>query len=524
MSVAGLPMAQTIKLSAEQEAVLDWVKNGSGSLVLEAVAGSGKTFVLEQVAPFLRGTSFYAVFNKKNATEAQTKMGHVQGLKIGTCHSFGFGALRDTGRSIKVDQWRKRDMVKDYLGMPENIERAVFRLISLAKQGLAGTDYFPLDSESSWIHTIRHYDVLWQVEDDGRSDEMVMEELIHYAQRGVEWSMGHMHTIDFDDMLWLPIVKDLPFRRYNWGMLDECQDANLARQIVVRRMLKKGGRFIAVGDRNQAIYGFTGADSEALDHIQEDHDAILLPLSKTFRVSKQATELAQRFVPHIEAFDGNEEGSVRGTSFKKFWEEYVEVGNGMGSDNMDMPAEPDLGPGDAILCRLNRPLVALAFKLIKAGIGCHVEGRDIGRQLENMATKWKVKSVKALTTNLEAYRKREVSRLIARAAHGARAMLEDRIETLYIIMEDRETVDDVVEKIRNLFDDSEEGANTVVLSTVHKAKGREWDRVFILGYGEYMPSQWAKQEWEKRQERNLIYVAVTRTKKDLVLIADGGLK
>ena len=53
---------------------------------------------------------------------------------------------------------------------------------------------------------------------------------------------------------------------------------------------------------------------------------------------------------------------------------------------------------------------------------------------------------------------------------------------------------------------------------MHKAKGLEWDRVFILDQGKYMPSRWAIMDWQKEQEKNLIYVAYTRPKTSIVAI------
>lgn len=56
----------------------------------------------------------------------------------------------------------------------------------------------------------------------------------------------------------------------------------------------------------------------------------------------------------------------------------------------------------------------------------------------------------------------------------------------------------------------------VILSSVHKAKGMEWDRVFLLGRRGFMPAKFAKLNWQKVQEDNLIYVAVTRAKRELI--------
>ena len=61
-----------------------------------------------------------------------------------------------------------------------------------------------------------------------------------------------------------------------------------------------------------------------------------------------------------------------------------------------------------------------------------------------------------------------------------------------------------------------QGQDLVRLCTIHRAKGREWDRVFILGRNRYQPSKWAKTKADIEGERNLAYVAVTRAKRELV--------
>ena len=509
MSVSAMPVP--IRLSTEQENILQWVREEKGSALIEAVAGAGKTFTLGEIAPILDGSAAYAVFNKKIADEAKSKMGHIDHLSIGTCHSFGLAAWRGHVDKVHVSAWDKRDMMIQENHVPELLTQAVTRLVSLMKQTMVGYAY-PIDEISPIISLIQHYDVLWKVDDTPTPESEIIEQLVSYAQKCTHWSMKTEHIIDFDDMIWLPLVNDVPIRQYDWVLLDECQDLNMSRQLLATRMLKEGGRLVAVGDRAQAIYGFSGADSDSLDHIAQEHDCLAMPLSTTYRCSKAATALAQNFVPHIEAHEDNSEGSVAERSFDEFWNVYT---------NQDTPSII-VGPGDAILCRMTQPIITLAFRLIQKGIGCYVEGRDIGKQLSSMVTKWKVKSTVDLSSRLEGYRQHELAKLNARKAWGAIASLNDRIETLYIIMEGCETVNEVVAKIQNLFKDSGTGTpSMVVLSTIHKAKGREWDRVFVLGWSEYMPSSWAKQAWEMRQERNLQYVAVTRTKRDLILITNG---
>lgn len=81
-------------------------------------------------------------------------------------------------------------------------------------------------------------------------------------------------------------------------------------------------------------------------------------------------------------------------------------------------------------------------------------------------------------------------------------------------------VSDLIHKIETLFADVKPGAPQahVVLCTVHKAKGLEWQKVFILDFDKYMPSRFATSAWQRRQEKNLIYVAITRSMDTLVYI------
>ena len=64
--------------------------------------------------------------------------------------------------------------------------------------------------------------------------------------------------IDFDDMIWLPVVLDLPQRKFDRVFIDECQDLNRSQIELSLRAVKPDGRILAVGDPHQAIYSFRG--------------------------------------------------------------------------------------------------------------------------------------------------------------------------------------------------------------------------------------------------------------------------
>jgi len=104
---------------------------------------------------------------------------------------------------------------------------------------------------------------------------------------------------------------------------------------------------------------------------------------------------------------------------------------------------------------------------------------------------------------------------------------EDRVETLRVLIDrTREqggsTVEDLCSVITALFEDKAgESAPCVVLCSGHKSKGREWERVHLLGLEELQPGRTSR-DWQAKQEVNLQYVMVTRAKRELFIV--GGMK
>jgi superfamily I DNA/RNA helicase len=78
-------------------------------------------------------------------------------------------------------------------------------------------------------------------------------------------------------------------------------------------------------------------------------------------------------------------------------------------------------------------------------------------------------------------------------------------------------VQDLEDKIVGMFQDTQGNkSKTLTLTSIHKSKGREWDRVFWYGRNRWNPSSYARQDWQMEQEKNLMYVAGTRAKTTLV--------
>jgi len=500
--------------SPQQEAVFEWVKNGSNdsNAIIIAVAGAGKTTTLLKICELAKGEVGFCAFNKKIADEIQariTGLGLSGSVRSQTFHAIGMRALGKLLGKLEVEADKTSGILEE-IDAPFYIRAASKKLISLGKQSLVGLNW-EIDSSDHWIELMDHYDVyelLPETTFKARRDPV--EEAIEWAVKGLRESCAQTKDglIDFDDMIYESIMLEAPFPTFDWVLLDEAQDTNAGRRVMAGKMLREGSRLVAVGDPHQAIYGFTGADSKSLDLIKLVFCATELPLTVTYRCPKAVVRHAHQWVSHIEAHESAPEGKVTSISTEDFF-------------------KLKLDSSDAILCRNNKPLVQLAFDFIRKKVACHIEGRDIGQGLITLMKKWKtVNNLKELHDRLLDYKETQVQRLQARGNHAKAASIADRVDTIFVLMENfsnKEPVSALTNLINSLFQDSEgKQLKSITLSTIHKAKGREWDRVYLWGRNAYMPSHWAKQEWELEQENNLCYVAVTRAKKELVEVTVGG--
>lgn len=491
----------TFTPSPQQSDFFKAVAIGRGNLILEAVAGAGKTTTLIHACRLLKSKGVgFAAYNKKIADEIRQKT-QAQGLKVdtGTFHSYGYRAIRKVVPEVKLDEKAKWDLI--LMNVPEEYQTFTKKLVSLAKQNCFTQPMIEMDP--LWQGVVDHFALDDELEEEGTT----VERGIKFAQMSLNTSNSlRRELIDFDDMIYLPAAFGIkPAWTYDVFMIDEAQDSNTARLTMARKLTRPGGRTFFVGDRHQAIYGFTGANNDSMDVIADEFRCEKLPLTVTYRCPKTVVALARQYVHHITAHESAPEGEVAKVA--------------MGA----WPFERDkLQAGDAILCRKTKPLVDEAYALIRAKIPCHVEGRDIGKGLLDLTYRWKrIKTVPSFLEKLEEFTAKQVTKFMARkpALEAKADAARDQLETMKVLCEKKASLEQVRTDIENLFKDTEQGdIKDVTLSTVHKSKGREWHNVFILGFTEHMPLQAAKLDWEILQEYNLIYVAVTRAQKRLTLI------
>lgn len=523
-----------LTLHPKQQTVVDWAKSGTGSAFGEAVAGAGKTTTALMAVAEMDGFVSVMAYNKAAAIEFVTKarkLGLNFGNKVrfGTCHSFGLGGWRRAYPRVKVDEKLKTQKTIDAFraaGAPKQLDSFVLKLVSLAKQQALGL-FGDVNDRSEWYKIVDHHDLAYELEIDDSDDAPALcdplpangkprytatvESGIELAIRTLEYHVKLAPTlINFDDMIYMPIIFNIRLFECDWIVGDEWQDANAARRALVRKMLRRGGRALFIGDRHQAIYGFTGADNDSIDHTIREFNCIELPMTVSFRCPKAVVAEARKTVSHIEAHDNAPEGKVSTlTAAELLNKNYLTT----------------LTATDAILCRKTKPLIDVAYALIRNGVACHVEGREIGQGLLKLVDRFaRSKSLDKLRDKMDAWAEAECAKLIAKGRETQAENLMDRIETIKAIMDSvppAATIQELRDRIAAMFVNADDQAKpTLTLSTVHKAKGREWPRVFILGRYDYMPSKWARQDWQQQQEQNLIYVAVTRAQQELIHIAE----
>jgi len=488
--------------SDKQEAIFRLVQEGKRSGLIRARAGTGKTTTIVEAASRVPpGKSAVCIaFNKAIATELAKRLpAHIPAK---TFNAFGFRPLMQTlPRTVKLEPRKIQNIIRDTLTFDA---RKIYggglrKLVGLAKaHGLVPKDKpaqvtLTPDTEQNWVDLMERYDI--EFEAGGRplrGIEFAREILttsIELAQQGV--------VIDFDDQLYLPVIWQLPFQQYDRLFVDETQDVNMIQRAIIRMSLKPEGLLYAVGDDAQSIYAFRGADCDAMENIKHEFDCVELPLSISYRCPRRIIELAQAYCPAIEAAPDAPEGEVIDT----------------------IEHNPETFPaGSMVLCRNNAPLVNLAFRLMRHGKPVKMLGRDFGEGIIRLIEKLGSNDLKQLDRDLDIYAMRETQALIAKGKEEQADLLNDRVETLRVfadnLPESRRTIADLIQYITELFA-NENGR--ITLSTVHKAKGGEWDTVFILD-SFLMPSKWARQDYQKQQETNLQYVAVTRAKQRLIFI------
>ena len=347
-------------------------------------------------------------------------------------------------------------------------------------------------------------------------------------------------------------------------LVHNCQDLSQLQQLFIRRLYTGFNRFIFVGDRNQSIYGFNGADTKAIDRIKDNFYPKELPLSICYRCPEKIVRLAQDNVPSIE---WNKERVDKGILDTLTYREM----------------KSKIGPGDMIIGRGNRDLLKIYkdFTLndkrevkLKNKEMVNSISRDINQcirdylqlyaknqNIDRVANEYMDKFMEAndikkysnlynteLNNFIKKYVKEHKEELakkeIMKANHTLeyldKCMEEYKVDGAYNYDEDNPLTEyfdiisefieyykskhssilvrDFTDYMDDFLNASLNKYNVPIISSVHSMKGGEADTVYIFDYPRF-PYMWKDMNKEdEQQEANLQYVAITRAKKNLYLI------
>lgn len=476
-----------LKWSEQQEAIFKATSNRDRNLVVRARAGTGKTTTavaaLSRAPP---GGKIMTAFNRHIAAELKRRIHPDAEADVKTLHGLGLATISRTfGRGIEVDPKKGVDIARKVAtSLPEpkddsarqaykELPRALAQLASLFK----GTQPVDLDEAKRMVYAFECYNQYYSA-----------HQMTELAARCLQLSAQEPYRVDFDDMVYFPRKFNLVPAPHSLVVVDELQDMNRGQLHLV---LGTGRRVIAIGDEKQAIYRWRGADSRVMKRVIDALDAEVLPLSTTYRCALSIVEYVKTTLyglADFEARHGAEEGKVQ----------EVEC------------CGLDPRPGDYVLSRWNAPLIQHALKTANEGYKVCVVGSDLAKRLTGMVRDSKLKSPAEIPAWTMTQAEKEAAALRADTRESQIPAMRDRYRALNLLAQQATSMSDLRSLTRTLFTDTPSG-RTVTFSTIHKAKGHERDRVWLLMEG-------IKEPGKDQEEDNIHYVGATRARRELVLV------
>jgi superfamily I DNA/RNA helicase len=515
-------MSRKMIWSDQQIAIFDWFKTAEKrNLVVRARAGTGKsTSIIEGIRHAPEDQVLVTSFSKLSVTDLENKIRDTGSRgQAKTLHGVGFACIRRYWDRVSVARPvsdRADQLTEQVVGqVPITIKRLVSKLHT------KGREMAPFARELGDL-TALAYEFDCAPDEEWAEDGYGLDFVESAALRAMELAATQQTTaIDFADMLYLPVRNRWMRKEWDLVVVDEAQDMSATQLLLALGVAR--GRIVLVGDDRQAIYGFRGADSGSLDRLKGELQADELGLNCTYRCGTAIVDLARALVPDYIAHESNGTGLVRSAPASTL------------VNSVEM--------GDFLLSRKNAPLVTAALKILRAGKRCKIQGRDIGQGLialvRNLAKGKARDSMPAFLAKLTTWEEREIRRAWKGSRSDAIAasreeQIKERAETLVALADGMSSVRELIARIEDLFSDDDRQPH-VTASSIHRAKGLEADRVFVLRDTLYprMPCQcghwhngkgcnrcscatYRVPDSRMQEEENLEYVAITRARHELV--------
>ena len=289
------------KLNKEQKEAVTFL---NGPLLVLAGAGSGKTRVLTHRIAYLieKGINPYNIlaitFTNKAANEMKERVINLIGeearsMQISTFHSFGLRIIRENYRYLNLDNNFAIFDTEDSLTVIKKI---------LKRLNIDSNKFTPKSFRNK-ISSLKND--LIEPESFKRYANMEFDKMVVEVYSEYNKELLNNNAVDFDDLLILPIklFKENPDilekyqERFKYILIDEYQDTNEAQYVLTRQLSSRYQNICVVGDSDQAIYGFRGANFKNILNFEKDYPICkTIILDKNYRSTKNILDAANSVI------------------------------------------------------------------------------------------------------------------------------------------------------------------------------------------------------------------------------------
>lgn len=468
-----------MKLTAEQELILERARSTTDNLAIEARAGGAKTTTLVEIARVLQDKSILALaFNKRIAVEMNERLPENATAK--TLNALGDAAIRSfRGKFHKLEDKKCYELLTAIIRKLDDEEQEeayeYFSETLKAIREAKSQGYIP-EGVHPMMKSLFTAEDFFSGLDEEPSD--LQKDLINKVLRQSLKMAFDEGFLDFADQIYISTLhKSISFPRFDVVLVDEAQDLSVLNHVMLSKIVRGSTRLIAVGDPCQAIYGFRGADEDSMQSLTERFNLSTLYLTICFRCAPEIVENVRWRAPDMTAFPSIPSGAVH---------------------HLESWSLSQIEDGDAIICRNNAPLFSIAVKLLAAGRSPELFSGDIIPGLVKVMKKLgkgNTPAAEALAA-LADWKDKETSR------SRSPSTVTDKADCIRVFLDTTETLGEAITKMEAIA----AMKGRIKLLTVHKSKGLEFDTVWILD---------KRLMRSKGQDLNVRYVAETRARRTL---------
>lgn len=480
--------------SPQQEKIYQAFEVLDNHILITAGPGCGKTSTLVSGLKFLpKGKSILMLaFNKDIVRELESRIPETLNVLVKTLNSLGYGFVKTAYPKARYDAKKLKDIVKRCPMIPEDNRKQMTPVLINILSKLSSN---MLDiSKDNVVHVIKEYGI--ELEYD-RQIEDILKWIYCENVKGLESS------ISFDDMLAYPARNPQICGKYDIIMVDEAQDLSKENLALIRNCMHTKTKVVFVGDPNQSIYAFRGANSDSIEQIKREFSPKILPLTITRRIPQTIVSFLNRQFPNIVLTSEKTGGLMCDIKDKQFVNEIIKDETAM------------------VLCRFNAPLVKPCLSLIREGYKAIIRGKDIASDIVMLIAttrkKYESESISDLLENLEMYYNSMVEKYNSSKPEFLE-MLDDKIKVIESVAEVCDTIDNIIEKLEEIFND--DVPTKYEFSSIHRAKGKESENVYCLNPNRWISTKAVTQN-QKQQELNASWVGFSRSKNKMVFVHEG---